>query len=160
MIIVPTNSGGPYLLTTNTYSQSSLWQDNNAATWQYMNNYNADGSVNDSQTGTYESNVPTNLWIKSSLGSQYYVDHIVIGYDFLENLPGGWGKEYTETSPIQGSTDDSTWTTITTAPTYSSTGSTNGLVPISIKDNYSYIRLIGGSLRQYLCLLEFQVWVI
>jgi hypothetical protein len=57
---------------------------------------------------------------------------------------------------FQGSNDNTNWTTITTTPTYSSTGSTNGLVTIQIGGSWRYIRLYNAS--GYVMTLEFQVW--
>ena len=145
----------PIQLTSITYSQSSLYGSNAAANYAGMNDNNANGSVstNGYQTGT---NAETNAFIKADLGSTKYVDRIVIGYDYLSNLPGGWGTSYAEGRIVQGSTDNTNWTTITTTPTYASTGSTNGLVSINVKNYWRYIRLYNAS--GYVMTLEFQVW--
>lgn len=148
------NSAGATLLTVNTYSQSSVYSSNSAATWEYMNNDSANGSTNGAQTGTDYGGTQ---WIKTSLGGQYHVDHIVIGYDHMQNLPGGWGTYYTENVDVQGSNNNSTWTTIATTPDYGDTGSTDGLYEIPIDGDWSYLRLSRSG--DYLCVLEFEVWV-
>ncbi len=139
-------------LTGVTYSQSNVYFSNNAATYQYMNNGNADGSANNNQTGM--SGVGG--YIRADCGSTKYIDRIVLGYDYLDNLPGGWGVTYTENQSVQASTNGSTWTTITTTPTYESTGSDDGLVSIVINGNWRYIQIVDT--QGYLCTLEFEVW--
>lgn len=138
-----------------TYSQSSVYGANNAATYTYMNNGDASGAVDASNNQTGTSN-QADAYIMANCGANKWVDHIVIGYDYLNNLTGGWGVAYTQGASIQISDDSSSWTTITTAPTYATTGSTDGLVSIDIKESCQYIRLYRAS--GYLCLLEFQIW--
>lgn len=134
-----------------TYSQSSVHGSTNAATYTYMNNNSADGSANNNQTGT--TNGATE-WIRADCGSTRYIDHIVIGYDYLSNLPGGWGYPYTQSKPVYGSNDNTGWTYITTTPIYASTGSTNGLVQIDINQSWRYIKIESNG---YLCCLEFEL---
>lgn len=141
-------------LTGVVYSQSNVYSGNNAADYEYMNNGNADGSINDDQTGL--DGVPDNF-VKADCGEVLYINRIVIGYDYLNNLPGGWGTYYTEGLEVQGSTDDSSWTTITTTPVYSLTGSTDGLVSIPIDGEWRYIRLYREN-SNYMALLEFEIW--
>lgn len=139
-------------LTGVTYLNSSIYSPNNAPTYTYMNDGNANGSSNDNQTGT---NSALNQWIRADCGANKFITRIIIGYDYLSNLVGGWGVRYTEGLSVQGSTDGSNWTSITTTPTYSSTGSTNGLVSIRIGGTWRYVRLTKSD---YICTLEFQVW--
>lgn len=149
------HSTGYSQLTGITYSQSTVYPGTNAATELYMNNGSADGSNNDNQTGTEGS---SGEWIKADLGSSKYVDYIVIGYDYLTNLANGpWGTPYTDNAPIEGSTNNTSWTSEGTAPTYASSGSSNGLVSVNIGASYRYIRILGNS-NLYLALLEFQIW--
>lgn len=150
MAVSRTTGIGSYPSTV--YTQSSVYPDNTAATWPYMNDNSANGSVS-SQTGTQGDGF---AYITADVGASRSISKIVIGYDYLNNLAGGWGVTYTEGLAVEGSTDDSNYTSITTTPTYSSTGSTNGLVDITINGTWRYIRLSKDT--AYICLLEFQVW--
>ena len=94
--------------------------------------------------------------MKADAGSVRYIDYIIIGYDYLDNLTGNWGVVYTEGHTVQVSDDDTSWTTVTTTPTYASTGSTNGLVRIKIGRNCRYVRLFNAS--TYVAVLEFSLW--
>ena len=137
-------------LTNTVYAQNTKYPSNSFATYQYMNDDSASGASG--QTATAGSGG----YVRADCGSSRSVGYIVIGYDYLNNLPGGWGTSYTEGVTIQGSQDASTWTTLGTTPTYASTGSTNGLVTIPIWNTYRYIQLINTS--SYFALTEFQVW--
>lgn len=134
-----------------TYTQSSVYGSNVAANYSNMNDNNASGSSG--ATATASSG---NTWVMADLGSNKAVNRIIIGYDYLNNLPGGWGTSYTQNLNIQTSTDASNWTTVGTTPSYSSTGSTNGLVTINFSAQEArYVRLQYGT---YFALTEFQVW--
>lgn len=142
-------------LTGITYSVSSTFTGNNPPTYFYMNDDNANGSTNNSQWG---SNSGTNNFISADLGGQKTITSVVVGYDYLNNLPGGWGVSYTQGLSIQTSPNNTTWTTQATTPVYSSTGSTNGLVRVSFTPvTANYVRLFLAS-SGYICTLEFQVW--
>lgn len=149
-----TITGGAARFTGVTYTQSSIYIDNNAATETYMNNDGADGSSNNSETGT---NNEANPWIKANLGSTKFIDYVIVGYDYLNNLAGGWGVSYTEGNELQISTDDTNWTTVAKTPTYSATGMSNGLVRIPIKKDAQYIRMRRVS-TNWMALLEFSIW--
>lgn len=144
------NVGGT-LLAGVTYAQSNVYTSNTAADYTGMNNGSANGSSS-TQTGMN----PGSNYITANCGSLKYISKITIGYDYLSNLAGGWGVTYTEGLTVEASTDNSSWTSITTTPTYASTGSTDGLVDITIGGNYQYVRLSKAS--GYMCILEFQVW--
>lgn len=137
-----------------TYSQSSVYSSNSAATYANMNNNSANGASNGNETGVNEA---TNNFVKADAGSLKYITHIVIGYDYLNNLAGNWNVSYTEGLTVQGSTNDSSWTNIATTPVYSSTGSTNGLVTIPVQGNWRYIRLFNPA-NEFMAVLEFQLW--
>lgn len=137
-----------------TYTVSSTYTECNPPTYQYMNDNNANGSTNDNQWGS-DDNAGTDF-IKADLGANKVITKIVIGYDYLNNLPTGWGVTYTEGKTIETSTDDSTWTSQGTTPTYASTGSTNGLVTIRLNNVVArYIRITSSD---FMAMLEFQVW--
>lgn len=136
------------------YTASSTYFECNPPTYQYMNDNNANGSTNNNQWGSDDNGGPD--YIEADLGSTKTITKIVIGYDYLTNLPTGWGVEYTEGKTIQTSTDGINWTSRGTTPTYSSTGSTNGLVSITISSVAArYVRLTSAD---FLATLEFQVW--
>ena len=137
-----------------TYSVSATYSSNSPPTYQYMNDNNANGQTNGSQWGSSSTSFE---FIKADLGSTNTVTKIVIGYDYLANLPGGWGTVYTENKTIEISTDNTNWTTMGVTPTYASTGSTNGLVTINFPTN-SYARYIRLSGSSWLAVLELQAW--
>ena len=141
------------LATTNTYTQSSVYASDTAATWAGMNDNSADGTLT---TQTATTAVLADEYVRTDLGSTKYVRRIVIGYDYLSALAGGWSPTYSYNMEVQGSTDGTTWTTISTTPTYASTGSSNGLVSIPINGNWRYLRL--HKTTDYVLTLEFQVW--
>lgn len=150
----PDNPIGPSTkLTGVTYSQSSVFSGTNAAEYTYMNDNNANGGSNNAEAGT---NSEVNSFIKADCGSIKYIDRVIIGYDYNTNLPGGWGPSYLNGLYLQTSTDNSTWTTVTTTPAYASTGSVNGLAAINVGTSARYIRLYNPS--GYTMTLEFQVW--
>jgi hypothetical protein len=137
-----------------TYTQSNVFASNSAATYTNMNNNNADGSANGGETGL---NQVANNFVKADAGTSKYITHIVIGYDYLNSLPGTWGVSYTEGLSVQGSTDNSSWTTVATTPSYAATGSTNGLVTVPVQGTWRYVRLFNPA-TQYMAVIEFQLW--
>jgi hypothetical protein len=145
----------PAQLTGVTYTVSSTLSGNSPPTYQFMNDNNANGASNGNQWGS--DNLLNPEFIRADVGSTKTLTQIIIGYDYLNNLPGGWGVSYTAGLTVGVSTDGTNYTTITTTPTYASTGSTNGLVTISLGSvSARYVRLSKPS--AYICTLEFQVW--
>lgn len=127
-----------------TYTQSSVYSTNVAATAEGMTN----GVINEtSQTGTKEDNP---AWLKMDFGSTITFSSIVVG-PHTSTLSGGWGSNgsYINNSVIEGSNDNSTWTTIvasvgtftTTAKTFSTPGA-----------SYRYVRIQKAG---YLAITEF-----
>ena len=99
-------------LTGVAYTQSSVYGDGatiHAANYAYMNDGNADGSINDAQTGT---KLDTNAYVRADIGASKWVDHIVVGYDYLSNLPLGWGPATLQGAVVEGSNDGTTYTQI------------------------------------------------
>jgi len=142
------------LIPTTTYAQSSVYEENVGATWATMNNFNADGAKGG--TGTEDGD----QWIMADTNRYGTITHIVLGYDYLHTLDGGWGPEHTEGCAVYGCNDGgvdwpTSWTPITTTPTLASTGVQNGLVGIPINAAYRWILI---SSPGYLCLTEFEVW--
>ena len=146
----PFASGTPQQLTNTVYTQNAKYGGNVFATYSTMNDGTASGASGATATSTGGD------WIKADCGAARNISHIIIGYDYLNNLSGGWGVSYTKDVKVQGSLDNSTWTDITLTPNYTTTGSYNGLVTIPIWNTYRYIQLINTS--SYFALTEFQVW--
>jgi hypothetical protein len=147
---VGTGSTSLQLFTGVTYTQNGVYAGCSAATEAGMTNGNASG-LPLNQTGLTSAN-PS--FVKADLGGSKYVSHVVIGMDYLNNVPGGWGTSYIPSS-AQGSTDDTNWTTIISVPSYASSGSKNGLVTLLVNATYNYIRMHKTS---YFAITEFQVW--
>ena len=142
--------GTPQQLTNTVYTQNAKYGSGNVfATYSTMNDGTASGASGATATST------SGDWIKADCGAARKITYIVIGYDYLSNLSGGWGVSYTKDVKVQGSLDNSTWTDITLTPDYTTTGSSNGLVTVPLYVNYRYIRL---TKTDYFALTEFQVW--
>jgi len=147
----PFASGTPQQLTNTVYTQNAKYGSGNVfATYSTMNDGTASGASGATATSTGGD------WIKADCGAARNISHIIIGYDYLNNLSGGWGVSYTKDVKVQGSLDNSTWTDITLTPNYTTTGSSNGLVTVPLYANYRYIRLTKTD--HYFALTEFQVW--
>lgn len=131
-----------------TFTQSGIYSGNVAATYASMNN-------NSAATGYTATSSANPSWVQADCGSVYNIKNVLFGYDYLNVVPGGWGTEYGQGLSIQGSLDATNWTTITTTPPYSSTGSTDGLVRININSKYRYLRLYNTS---YFVVTEFSLW--
>ncbi|MEN9728236.1 MAG: hypothetical protein RL434_2602 [Pseudomonadota bacterium] len=87
-----------------TYTQSSVYVDNTAATNAGM----TDGSYNTgSQTAT-DAGGPA--WIKMDLGGVFPVANVIIGGDYDNVLPGDWGEYFVQDCDVEISTDGTTWT--------------------------------------------------
>lgn len=146
-------AGTAAVLTGVTYTVSGTYSSNSPPTYQYMNDNNANGATNGNQWGSLNTSFE---YILADLGSIKTVTKLIVGYDYLNNLPGGWGTSYTQGKTVQTSTDNSTWTTQATTPVYADTGSTNGLVTVVIPNvSARYVRMTSVS---WICTLEFQIW--
>lgn len=145
-----------YQLAINTYSQNTRYSLNNAlATWANMNDGNCD-------TGTATGNPGT---VTTDLLSSMTVNYVVIGYDkntviYNNNWGpnGSVGGSNVGTTNLQGSNDNSSWTTITSLPSYSAAGSpANGLATVTVNQTWRYLR-INAPISPF-ALTEFQVWI-
>ena len=126
-----------------TYTQSSVYVDNTAATNAGMTN----GSYNTgTQTGTNDTSPE---WVKMDLGAIYSVSSVVVGCDFDEVLPGDWGPIYTENCDIEISDDDITWTLLDNTGTFAA-----GIQTYPVSTSGRYIRILdnGGG---FLAVTEF-----
>jgi hypothetical protein len=107
------NPGGgeqePILLPA-TYSQSSVFSGNTAATQETMQN-----GITAEPTSTAVGT--SGAFVLMDLGAVKYLDNVVIGCDFDTTLAGGWGKSWAEGRPIGVSLDGGTF-----LPLASSTG--------------------------------------
>lgn len=146
--------GTPQQLTNTVYTQNAKYGSGYVfATYSTMNDGTASGASGATATWT------SGDWIKADCGAARKITYIVIGYDYLSNLSGGWwGVSHTKDVKVQGSLDNSTWTDITLTPDYTTTGSSNGLVTVPLYANYRYIRLTKTD--DYFALTEFQVWAL
>ena len=147
---VGTGSTSLQLFTPVTYTQSGVYSGCSAATEAGMTNGSASG-LPLNQTGLLNANP---AWVKADLGGSKYVSHVVIGLDYLSNVPGGWGTSYPP-ALAQGSSDNTTWTTIISVPTYAASKSTNGHITLKVDATWSYIRMQHTT---YFAITEFQVW--
>ena len=134
------------------YSQSSTYSGTPSATYSSMNNLSADGllgSATNSETGPF--------FLADMLLSTF-IDYVVVGVDYHSNVPGGFGISYTTGASIQVSNNKTTWTTLTTVPSYNSTqwGAINGQLEVQVQGTWRYVRVWKAS--SYLALTEFRIY--
>jgi hypothetical protein len=135
-----------------TYSQSSLWFENEAATAQGMTNNVFEET---SQTATNRDNAFNNRdWVQMDFGSQTPFTRVIVGADFGNTLVGFWGKFYTENSSIQasnvGGNDPGDWTTLVADIGTFTQGIQEYATPGA---SYRYVRLVGREF-DYLAVTE------
>lgn len=124
-----------------TYSQSSVYPGNSAATNAGMTNGITAETL---ETGTNFGN----QWVKMDLGDVYSVATVYVGADFTRTLAGGWGAAYLENLNMQYSQDGGTWTTFVNIGTFST-----ALKTFSVSFNARYIRIVNPS--GYIAVTEF-----
>lgn len=125
-----------------TYSQSSVYQDNTAATAAGM----ANGTHSEaSQTGTDNEEL---AWVQMDLGSVQLLTKVVVGCDYDDELPGGWGASYTEGKDVQASIDGSTWTTLFSTGTFD-----DPIQEYPVSAAARYVRIV--AVDDYLAVTEF-----
>lgn len=145
--------GSPAQFTGVTYTASTLYSGITAPDYTGMNDGSASGAAGQTGTGGFEGDN-----VKADLGSTKSVDHVVIGYDYLDNLPNGpWGYIYLDNVYFEGSTNNTDWTLIQMTPNYTSTGSSDGLVTLSVGASYRYLR-VRENINSYVAITEFQIW--
>jgi hypothetical protein len=125
-----------------TYSQTSVYPGNSAATNATMTN---GVSAETLATGL---NPTGTQWIQMDFGAVYSVANVVVGSDFANTLVGGWGKTFAENISIEYSSDGSSW----------SVGGNTGVFSTAIKTigvsfSARYVRLIG--LDRFIAITEF-----
>ncbi|MEI8251272.1 MAG: discoidin domain-containing protein [Synechococcus sp. ELA057] len=97
--------GSEIVVSSITYSQSSVYTGNTAATNATMTN----GSINETTaTGTLAS---SSAHITMDFGAVFPVANVYLGADYNNTLANGWGPTYTSGRRLVYSTDGSTWTT-------------------------------------------------
>lgn len=139
--VIPVNVSNSVAIENIVYSQSSVYSSNTAATNSKM----TDGVFAEtSQTGTNNTSVE---WIKMDLGAITNVNSVVIGCDFNNVLPGGWGKVYTENKFVEYSTDNTNWTRVFNTGTFN-----EGIKTFNFTFNARYIRIVHSG---WLCVTEF-----
>lgn len=135
-----TISTGSSIITA-TYSQSSVYVDNDPATFAAMSN----GVFTEAtQTGTDNDGTS---WIAMDFGEPVAITKVVVGCDFDEVLAGGWDKTYTEDCDVKGSLDDATYTTLFNTGTF-----TQGIQEYTVDTTARYVMIQGSG---YLCATEF-----
>jgi hypothetical protein len=144
-----TTTLGPFVYPSNivstnaTYSQTSVWSQNQPATALSMNNKT---HIETFQTGTDFGGLQ---WIRMDLGSIFNIRNIVIGCDFDRVLRTGWGKSYTENKPIQYSVDSINWINLGNTGTFSTP-----MKVFAVNINARYIRITNNG-AGYLAATEF-----
>lgn len=139
---LPGDGGGFQIVPGITYSQSSVYTDNDPATFAGMTN---GVFAEATQTGTNSEAQP---WVMMDLGAVTAVKKVVVGTDFTEVLAGGWSAAYTENRDVEGSTDGTTWTVLFNTGTF-----TQGIQQYTVDASVRYIRIVGED--DFLCVTEF-----
>lgn len=120
-------SGDTALFTGGTYTTSDLWSGSGSA---------SDSNFHDSNAGTgVGTDTDAAAFIKNNLGSSRYITSIVVGYGSDSIATGSWGTGYIDGAVVEGSNDDSSYTSIGTC-----TATTNDQ-EFSVNARYQYIRI-------------------
>lgn len=127
--------GGGIVRANITYSQSSVYPGNAAATNAGMTNGVSDEAT---QTATNTTVQPQGEWIQMDLQGVFAVTTVTIGTQGA-TLAGGWGSNanYTNAALLQHSTDGTNWTTERTISGL--TG--NSIANLTVSFTARYIRI-------------------
>ena len=145
------------LLAGATYLQSAAAPGTNAADYTNMNNGTADAVVSNDETGC----PGTSPWIVADCGTVLQIEHVVLGYDYLDSLGGGpWGSAAFDGAAIWGCAANTAFTTPSDmvwswVATLESSGATNGLLSVVIAGNYRYLMV---NATAPLAVTEFEIW--
>jgi hypothetical protein len=90
-----------------TYSQSSLYSGNEAATEANMTN-----AISAETLATGTRTTPSPSWVMMNFGGAVTFNRVVVGSDFDSTLAGGWDKTYVEHAALEISDNGSSWTTL------------------------------------------------
>jgi hypothetical protein len=137
-------------LTAVTYTQSGVDPACNPASYGGMNDGTADASTN-LETGTDPSQ---DSFLQADCGSTVLVNHVVVGYDATNSLPGNWGSAAFNGATLAASADGVTWTQVATLD---DAAAVDGLVSISVGSVYRYLRITSYP-QEWLGITEFEVW--
>ena len=129
-----------------TYSQSSIFTANTAATNATMTN----GVYAEATSTGTDGEISGIEFVKMDLQAVYAVTSVVVGCDWDSALAGDWGPSYTGGLAVQYSTDDIAWTTAFTTP--SSFTSPIMIFPVSFSARYIRIAELAGF---YMAVTEF-----
>jgi hypothetical protein len=136
-----------------TYSQSSLWFQNEAATAEGMTNGIYAETL---QTATdNDSQFDNRDWVQMDFGQQIAFSKVIVGADLDRTLAGGWNESYTEYSSIRasnvGGNNPANWTTLVADIGEFTQGIQEYATPGA---SYRYVRLVGNQFV-YLVVTEF-----
>jgi hypothetical protein len=136
-----------------TYSQSSLWFQNEAATAEGMTNGIYAETL---QTATdNDSQFDNRDWVQMDFGQQIAFSKVIVGADLDRTLAGGWNESYTEYSSIRasnvGGNNPADWTTLVADIGEFTQGIQEYATPGA---SYRYVRLVGNQFV-YLVVTEF-----
>jgi hypothetical protein len=125
-----------------TYSQSSVYFENDAATAEGMTN---GIFAETTQTATAKDNLFDNRdWVQMDFGSQTAFSKVIVGADFDDTLAGFWTVFYTENSSIRasnvGGNNPADWTTLVADIGLFTQGIQEYATPGA---SYRYVRLVG-----------------
>jgi len=93
----------PIVVSAITYTQSSVYTGNTAATNAEMTNGSGDEA-----TATSTDHSPT-AFVTMDLGAKRIINNVIIGADSNNVLTGGWGASYTSNLALEYSEDGITW---------------------------------------------------
>jgi hypothetical protein len=91
-----------------TYSQSSVYPGNQAASAAGMQNLTGDETTQTGTNNTHNGTVDGN-WVQMDLGSKRIVNNVIVGTDYANTLAGGWGTTYTSGAELIYSEDGVNW---------------------------------------------------
>lgn len=146
----PTECLPPFNIQNITYSQSSTYLFNTAATNATMTN-----GVYAELTSTGTNGYGSAEYVQMDLQCVYAITNVVVGCDFDYTLAGGWGPSYTENKDVEYSFDGITWFYLFNTGSF-----TQGIQNYSVNVNARYIRIVSNPLinNGYLSVTEFYAY--
>lgn len=142
---------GDSIVANTTYTQSSVYVENTAATNSTMTNGVFDEA---SSTGTNDESLE---FVMMDLGAIHEVCNVVVGCDLNTTLgEADWGPEYTENRNVEYSTNSSDWSLAFNTGTFD-----QGIQTYGASFSARYIRIVNsGDDSNYLAVTEFYALVI
>jgi len=135
----------PVVLAEITYSQSSVFPGNGAATLASMQNATGNETT---RTGTNDTGAEN--WVQMDLGAIREVNNVIIGADYNNTLATGWGPTYTEDANLVYSIDGVNWWDVIAGTIGTFTSDLKTIAGLSIAARY--IRIQGSG---FVCVTEF-----